>query len=55
MFGFIFDLFADLLFFDFFAKVFSKDRPPAPGEDDPDPFAANRPEIPPNQDPPRII
>jgi hypothetical protein len=53
--GFIIELFLELLTFSFYAKIFSKDRPPAPGEDDPDPFAANRPEIPPNQDPPRII
>ena len=55
MFGFIFELLADLLFFDFLARVFRKDQPTAPGEDDPDPFAANRPELPPTQDPPRII
>ena len=55
MFGFIFELLADLLFFEFLARFFRKDQPAAPGENDPDPFAADRLELPPNQDPPRII
>ena len=55
MIGFIVEIAVWCLEVTFFAKVFSKDRPPAPGEDDPDPFAENRPEISPNQDPPRMI
>ena len=51
MLGFIFELFVDLLFCDFFAKLFRKN--PAAG--DPDPLTEQRPEIPPNQEPPRII
>ena len=51
MLGFIFELFVDLLFFDFFASLFRKNQ----ADNAPDPLTEQRPEIPPNQDPPRII
>ncbi|MEE3368412.1 MAG: hypothetical protein VX346_03610 [Planctomycetota bacterium] len=50
MLGFICELFVDLLFFDFFAKLF-RDNPAGV---DPDPLTDQRPEKPPNQEPPRI-